>query len=166
MQERVVMRFKALRFITIILAAFALVAGAAHVLELPQKMQYDADMYTAVNATLYRYYAIIGGPALLGSIACAFVLAWLVRGTPTAFELTLLGGLCLSLALVLWLVIVAPVNAEVRDALRAFPDSVPAVWMRWRDRWEYGHAASFVFQLGGLCALVLSILQEPRTQTS
>jgi hypothetical protein len=37
-------------------------------LELPQKMQYDAQMYSAVNTTLYRYFAIFGGMHQVGSI--------------------------------------------------------------------------------------------------
>lgn len=154
-------RYKSLRFLTLMLAALGLTAAAAHVLELPQKMQYEPETYALVNATLYRWYALVGGPAVLLSIVFAFVLAYLVRREPATFELTLLGASCLLLAFILWLVIVAPVNAEVHVALQSFPESVPALWMRWRDRWEYGHAAAFVFQLGGLGALVLSILQEP-----
>ena len=62
------MLVSAFRFITILLAALALTMESAHVLELPQKMQYDAHMYAAVNTTLYRYFAIVGGVYQLGSI--------------------------------------------------------------------------------------------------
>jgi hypothetical protein len=64
------------------------------------------------------------------------------------------------LAFGLWITVVAPVNGEVSEALQAAPASVPAVWMRLRSRWEYGHAAGFIVQLVGLCALVLSVLVE------
>ena len=40
------------RFITLLLAALALTLESAHLLELPQKLQYDAQMYAAVNGTL------------------------------------------------------------------------------------------------------------------
>jgi hypothetical protein len=43
------MFLKTWRCITIVLAALALTMESAHVLELPQKMQYDAQMYTAVH---------------------------------------------------------------------------------------------------------------------
>jgi hypothetical protein len=36
------------------------------------------------------------------------------------------------------------VNGEVAEALRSAPEFVPAVWMRLRNRWEYGHVAGFV----------------------
>ena len=47
------------RFITIVLSALALTMTSAHVLELPQKMTYTAEMYAAVNTTLYRYFALL-----------------------------------------------------------------------------------------------------------
>jgi hypothetical protein len=52
------------------------------------------------------------------------------------------------------------VNAHVADALQNAPASVPALWMQLRDRWEWGHAAGFVLQLAGFCALVVSVLIE------
>ena len=51
-------------------------------------------------------------------------------------------------------------NEEVADALRSAPESVPMVWLRLRNRWEYVHVAEFVLQLAGFCALVLSVLME------
>jgi len=148
------------RFITLLLAALALTMESAHVLELPQKMQYDAQMYAAVNTTLYRYFALIGGVYQVGSIAAAAVLVFLVRQRRPSFGWTLAGALCLLLAFGIWLAVVAPVNGEVAEALRLAPASVPEVWMRLRNRWEYGHAAGFIVQLIGLCALVLSVLVE------
>jgi len=73
------MFLKTWRCITIVLAALALTMESAHVLELPQKMQYDAQMYAAVNTTLYRYFAIVGGVYQVGSIVMAAVLTLLVR---------------------------------------------------------------------------------------
>ena len=40
------------RCITLMFAALSLTMTSAHVLELSQKMQYDAHMYAAVNTTL------------------------------------------------------------------------------------------------------------------
>ena len=148
------------RFITLLLAALALTMESAHVLELPQKMQYDPQMYSAVNTTLYRYFAIIGGVYQVGSIVAAAVLVFLVRQRRVSFGWTLAGALCLLLAFGIWLTVVAPVNSVVSEALQAAPASVPAVWMRLRTRWEYGHVAGFIVQCVGLCALILSVLVE------
>jgi hypothetical protein len=154
------MGLRAWRFIALLLAALALTMESAHVLELPQKMQYDAQLYAAVNTTLYRYFAIVGGVYQVSSIVAAFVLAFLVRQRQPTFGWALAGAFCLLLAFGIWLVVVAPVNGEVAEALRSAPESVPAVWLRLRTRWEYGHAAGFVVQLVGLCPLVWSVLVE------
>ena len=111
-------------------------------------MQYDAQTYTAVNGTLYRYFAIVGGTYQLGSIIAAAVLAWLVRKRRPPHGWTL--------------AVVAPVNSVVGEALRSAPDSVPALWMQLRYRWEYGHAAGFAVQLIGFAALLISLLVETR----
>jgi hypothetical protein len=154
------MFLKTWRGITIVLAALALTMESAHVLELPQKMHYDAQMYTAVNMTLYRYFAIVGGAYQVGSIVVAAVLAFLVRRRRPSFGWTLTGACYLLLAFGIWLAVVAPVNSQVAAVWRSAPESVPAVWMQLRNRWEYGHAAGFIVQLVGLCALVLSVLVE------
>jgi hypothetical protein len=154
------------RLITLLLAALALTMESAHLLELPQKMHYDAQMYSAVNTTLYRYFAIVGGVYQVGSIVAAAILAFLVRKRRPSFEWTLTGALCLLLAFGIWLTIVAPVNGEVTKALGTAPASVPAIWMRLRNQWEYGHAAGFVVQLIGVCMLLLSVLVEtPKSRT-
>jgi len=154
------MRLAVWRFVTLLLAALAFTMESAHVLALPQKMQYDPAMYTAVNGTLYRYFAIVGGVYQVGSIVAAGVLAYVVRNRRPAFPWTVLGAACLLLAFGIWLIVVAPVNHQIAEALRAAPESAPALWMRLRDRWEYGHAAGFVVQLVGLAALVISLLVE------
>jgi hypothetical protein len=154
------MFLKIWRCITIVLAALALTMESAHVLELPQKIQYDAQMYAAVNTTLYRYFAIVGGVYQVGSIMIAAVLTFLVRKRWPPCGWTLAGACCLLLAFGIWLAVVAPVNSQVAVALRSAPESIPAVWMRLRNRWEYGHVAGFIVQLVGLCALVLSVLVE------
>jgi hypothetical protein len=154
------MLVKMWRFITLILVALALTMESAHVLELPQKIHYEAQMYSAVNTTLYRYFAMIGGAYQVGSIVFAAVLVVLVRKRSPSFGWTLAGALCLLLAFGVWLAVVEPVNMKISEVLQAAPASVPAVWSRLRYRWEYGHAAGFVVQLFGLCALLLSVLVE------
>jgi hypothetical protein len=154
------MLLRAWRFLAILLAALALTMTSAHVLELPQKMRYDAALYAAVNTTLYRHFATVGAVYTIGSIVAAAVLVFLVRGRRPAFGWTLAGASLLLLAFISWLALVAPVNREVADALRSAPESVPALWMRHRARWEYGHATGFALQLIGLAALVTSVLVE------
>lgn len=83
---------------TLLLAALALTMTSAHVLELPQKMEYGPDLYSAVNTTMYRYFAIVGGAYTMGAIAAAAVPSvWQALrgrweyGHVTGFVLQLLG---------------------------------------------------------------------------
>jgi hypothetical protein len=45
-------------------------------------------------------------------------------------------------------------------------ESVPAGWTQVRNQWEYSHAARFLLQLIGLCALQISILVETPIERS
>jgi hypothetical protein len=148
------------RFITIVLSSLALTMTSAHVLELPQKMQYGPQLYTSVNTTMYRYFAIVGGVYSMGSIVAAALLAILVRNNRPVFWWTLAGALLLVLWFFSWLALVSPVNNQVAAALQSAPESVPELWMRLRERWEYGHATGFFIQLLGFSALVISIIIE------
>src|SRR5215470_1638816 len=112
---------KTWRFVTLLLTALALTMESAHVLELPQKMRYGAELYAAVNGTLYRYFAIVGGMYQIGSIVAAATLVYLLRRRHPSFVWTLGGTLCLLLAFAIWIAVVAPVNDRVADAARSAP---------------------------------------------
>jgi hypothetical protein len=148
------------RLVTIVLAALSLTMESAHLLELPQKLHYTEQMYSAVNTTLYRYFAIIGGMYQIGSIAMALILVYLVRERRPSFQWTMTGALFLAAALAIWIGLVEPVNRQIGSALRDMPDSVPALWQQVRNQWEFGHAAGFFTQLIGFCALMYSVLVE------
>ncbi len=152
------------RFVTLVLAALALSPTSAHVLELPQKMQYDAQLYTAVNTTMYRYFAIVGAPYSMGAIVAAIVLTVLVRKRRSAFRWAAAGAALYVLWFISWLTVVLPVNRQIAAAMQAAPAGVPALYMTLRPRWEYGHALGFGLELLGFCALVVSVLVDtPRT---
>jgi hypothetical protein len=150
------------QFLTLVLGALALTMTSAHVLELPQKMAYSIEMYSAVNTTLYRYFALVGAPYQIGSIVSAIVMAALERRRPGVFRWAGAGAALLLLAFVSWLALVQPVNAQVASALESAPDTVPSVWRQLRDRWEYGHATGFVLHLMGFCALVVAVIRDAR----
>jgi hypothetical protein len=154
------MSIRAWRFATLLFAALSLTMESAHVLELPQKLRYDAVMYAAVNTTLYRAFAIVGGVYQVGSIILSIVLTILVRGRGPTFGWTLAGAILLAAAFGVWLAVVQPVNMQVADAIRGDPTSVPALWMQLRLRWEGGHAAGFVLQVIGFACLLGSVLIE------
>jgi len=154
------MSVRAWRFATLLFAALSLTMESAHVLELPQKLHYDAAMYAAVNTTLYRGFAIVGGVYQVGSIILAIVLTVFVRRRGETFGWTLAGTIALVAAFGVWLAVVQPVNIQVADAIIEAPASVTSLWMRLQLRWEGGHAAGFVLQLVGFACLLGGVLVE------
>ena len=148
------------QFITLVLAALALTMTSAHVLEMPQKMAYSAELYAAVNTTLYRYFAVVGGVYQVGGIVSAWILTAQLRRHRSSCKWAVAGAALLLLSFISWIVLVEPVNRQIAAALANAPESVPLLWQALRNRWEYGHATGFVLHLLGFCALVLSVMRE------
>ncbi len=154
------MTLRAIRFVTLLLAALGLTLGAAHVLELMPKMHYDDRFYLEVTRTLYRFYGAIGGPIPVSALIAAMVLSFRMRGR-SAFRLTFWAALCLALSLGLWFALVQPVNAEWGRVLAAGTDAEAVeIYARLRNRWEYGHVAAFIAWLAGVIFLVASVLAD------
>jgi hypothetical protein len=148
------------RFATLILVALSLGASFGHTLELPAKLQWDGPLYVAVQNEapgLYVMFGTVGAVIEVGAILAAASLAYLVRARQPAFRLSLVGAGLLLLALISWAVFIAPANS-VMSAWT--PDTVPADWTYWRNRWEYSHAVNFVLKVAGFGALLASVLAE------
>ncbi|MGH9894179.1 MAG: DUF1772 domain-containing protein [bacterium] len=153
------MLVKAWQFTTILLTALLMGMTFCHVLELPAKMEYPASLYLTLHRTLYAAFGPPGpGPFIeIGAILAAGVLVFLVRKHPPAFWLTLLAVSSLTAGLAVYFAFVEPANVEMKGWTLAAP---PSDWTNWRDRWEYGHAAHFVFHLVGFGALVSSLVAD------
>ena len=147
------------RFITITLTALLMGATFCHVLESPAKMRYPAELYLTLHRTLYVAFGPpnIGAFIEIGAILAAVALVFLTRRRRPAFRLTLAGAAFLVAGLAVYFAFVEPANV----AMKAMPlNAPPADWTRWRDQWEYGHIAHFIFHLLGFSALALSIIFE------
>ncbi|HEU4610958.1 MAG TPA: SRPBCC family protein [Kofleriaceae bacterium] len=138
------------RFLALFLSALSLTMTSAHVLEMPQKLSYDLALYTAVNRTLYRYFAIVGGSYQILAIVAVCTLAWRARKSRTA-TWTLAAAIGITLAFVSWLLLVQPVNAAVAEG---------AGWSGLRLRWEVGHLVGFILSLLGFSALAIATVLQ------
>jgi hypothetical protein len=148
------------RFATLVLVALSVGASYCHALELPAKMQWAGPLYVQVQNEppgLYIMFGLVGAAVEILAILAAGALAYLVRGRRPAFSLTLVGAGLLVMALIAWVLLIAPANAVMSGWT---PQTVPPDWIQWRDRWEYTHAANFVLKLVGFCALVASVVVE------
>jgi uncharacterized membrane protein len=153
------MAFRGLRFVVLLLAALTLTMEAAHVLELPQKMRYRPELYSAVNSTMYRYFAVVGGPLTVLTLLTGAALVVALRRDPD-YRWTLGGVALYFIAFAVWLVVVNRVNSAVAAASAKDPASLPELWTKLRGPWEYGHAAGFVLELLGFASLLWSVLRH------
>ncbi len=144
---------------TLLLAALGLVMGGAHLLELPVRVQYAPEFYMQVTSTLYRFYGLIGGPIQVLALLFAAGLLWRIRAR-AAFRSTLAGTICLGLSLILWFLVVQPVNAAWFEALRDGPNEAVQAYAQLRSRWEGGHVAAFTAWLIGFALLLNGVLRE------
>jgi hypothetical protein len=134
-------------------------ATFCHVLESPAKMRYPGELYLTLHRTLYAAFGPpnIGAVIEIGAILAAFALVFLTRKRRPAYRLTLAGAVFLVAGLGVYFAFIESANMAMKAMSLNAP---PTDWTRWRDRWEYGHIAHFVFHLLGFSALALSIIVE------
>jgi hypothetical protein len=155
-----------LRFFALALAALGLAPGFAHLLELPAKMRYSAELYTQVTSSLYALFGSVASVVQLAAVAAAAALTYFSRRSPE-FVYRLLGTMSLAASILLWAATVAPVNAAWAEALRSTPQIAQAAYAALRNRWEYGHVAAFIAWFVGYCALQWSVCRDnPRQRAA
>lgn len=157
------MRLSVLRCLTLVIAALSLGGSFAHLLEaLPRLTVWSPELWreaTVFNGQ-YKLFGVLGGPLDGGSILLAAALAYAARKERPDFRFALAGTILYLAGLIVWLGVVAPVNAVLATWQ---PGPIPADFFALRNRWETGHIVIAVLKLAGFTALVLSAVAD-RTQ--
>jgi hypothetical protein len=147
------------RFIALMLTSLSLGLSMAHLLELPQRIKFEQQLWVDVTVfqNVYRLFGSVGAVFEIGAILAAIVLAFLVRKRRPTFYWTFGGAALLAIAFASWLLFVAPMNTEFA---RWLTNPIPTDWTRYRNQWEYAHAINAIIKLFGFGLLVLSMLTE------
>jgi hypothetical protein len=135
----------------LICVGITLAALSAHAFELPNKLSLDGPLWLAVQQNLYRGWGPFVAPFELAGLASTWLLAVLVRRDSAMLLSALAAALCLSLALIVFFALNAPVNAAFAGWT---PETLPPDWAGFRIRWEIGHAIRFVLVLASFVMLV------------
>lgn len=139
------MRF--IRLAALVFAVAALLAPAAHVLELPNKLRLDGPLWLAVQQSLYAGWGpFVGAPTEIGGFVLALI-CFAGAGSRRARALWIGAAACYGVMLIAFFMFNAPVNAAIDSWTAA---TLPADWATYRARWETGHAIAFVFAVGAL----------------
>ncbi len=136
--------------LALVLTALALVPGAAHVLELPNKLKLPREDYLLVQ-TLYRGWAYLG-ILMAAALACTLWFAMLAEG-PAEPPAVIAFVAVLATQLVFW-VFTFPVNRYTRN----WRDAPREDWRKLRDRWEVSQAANALLNFIALVCVSVAIL--------
>ena len=151
------MRFRSLLGFALTLTALGLAPGAAHLMELPVKLDYAPQMYASVTSTLYAWFGIIGGSVQVAAVVAVGILAFANRRTPRLRGMMAASAAALLMSLVLWGLLVFPVNSEWAEISASNSAEIAAAYDRLRSRWEFGHVAAFIAWLTGWVGLVATV---------
>jgi len=140
-------RMRLVRLLAFIVAILALLAPAAHVLELPNKLRLDGPLWLAVQQSLYAGWGpFIGAPTEIGGLVLSLI-CFASAPTRRARALWIAAAACYGVMLIAFFVFNGPVNAAIASWTAA---TLPADWPTYRVKWEAGHAIAFVFAAGAL----------------
>jgi hypothetical protein len=134
-----------------------------HLLEIPAKMAYEGPLWLTLLKSLFWAFGTVGAFIEVGAVLMAMLLSFIVRRRRPAFDLTLIGAICLLAAHVAWWLWVFPVDTTMGQLT---PEALPADWTRLRRHWEQTHTARAILQIIALGALVWSVLVETPTDYS
>ncbi|HET7447530.1 MAG TPA: DUF1772 domain-containing protein [Methyloceanibacter sp.] len=153
------MLLKAVRFVAILLAALTLGMGFCHLLQFPSRMGWDQYLWvgSTVQGGLYSLFGSIGAVIVATVIALALLAYFVREHARPGFRLALAAAILFALALILWWVLVYPVNVELAKWVNG---PVPSDWTAYRARWECGHAIISLLELAGFAALIASVLAD------
>jgi len=151
-------RLLALRPVNLAFAVLAALAPLAHVLELPNKLALDAQLWLAVQQHLYRGWGpFLGGPVEIIAFATSLTLLVARRRDPAPMRLTLVAALAYVGMIVVFFALNDPVNAALGSWTAS---SIPPDWPSFRLRWEIGHALAAILSVVAIIALVRAWLIE------
>ena len=151
------MALKATRFVSLLLVALTLGMTFCHVMEIPGKLRLEGPDWLTVQHNLYVAFGVVGAAIEVLAILLTWVLVLQVRGRRPAFYWTLGAAGCITAGLIVWFMLVAPMNAALSGWT---PDTLPADWTGYRNQWEAGHAVHAALFGLGFSALVIALLAE------
>ena len=147
-----------LRWVNLALAVLTVLAPTAHVLELPNKLSLDENLWLAVQQHLYQGWGpFLGGPTEVGALATSLILAYVRRRSSAVLWPTLISSVGYACMIAVFVVLNSPVNAAVASWTAT---TLPPNWGTYRLRWETGHAVAFLLSLISLTALIWAYAKE------
>jgi hypothetical protein len=149
-----------IRSVNLVFAVLAVLAPMAHVLELPNKLTLDPQLWLGVQQHLYRGWGpLVGGPTELGALLTSVLLVYFRRRSGAVHVATAVASLGYAGMLGAFFVLNQPVNLAVASWTLM---NLPSDWMAYRTRWEAGHAIAAALAVVSLAMLIWAYVRERR----
>ena len=145
-------------FAAIILTGSALVAPAAHLLELPNKIGMGPNDYFVVQRIYNGWWLV--GLLLPAALVANIALAVAARRDSTALLLAMFAAALIALNLAIFLVWTQPANAATGNWTTR-----PENWLDLRRQWEYSHAINAGIMFVAFCATTAAALRGKQRRT-
>ncbi len=143
-------------FAAIILTGSALIAPAAHLLELPNKIAMGPNDYFVVQRIYSGWWRV--GLLLPAALVANVALAVAARRDSTALLLAMFAAALIALNLAIFFVCTEPANAATGNWTTR-----PANWLDLRRQWEYSHASNAGIMFVAFCATTAASLRRKAT---
>ena len=140
------------RFLAVIVTGLAVIAPAAHLFELPGKIQMSAQDYFVVQRIYLGWWMV--GLFLPAALILNLALAFVVRTDRTALVLACVAAALIVLNLAIFVVWTQPVNSVTNNWSAQLEN-----WQALRTQWEYSHAVNAGVTLLAFCAATLAALR-------
>ncbi|HET9041346.1 MAG TPA: DUF1772 domain-containing protein [Gemmatimonadales bacterium] len=145
-------------FVSLMLTALSLGLSWSHVLQIRGKVPWSGPFWRAAMETLYRDYAVVGGVTEVAAILAGWWLVFVVRQRPEIVRWALASALLLTVAFAgVWVGFIVPIN---RVFASWTPQTLPADWAAFRDRWEMWHAVIAGLKLAAFVSLAVAVLKR------
>ena len=163
-----------LQFIAICLTTVALSTSLTHALELPGKLRLDRNAYVATQSIYYPGFTIGGLGEPLAMIAVLVLIVITPKNDPVFWWTVVAFGALIVMHGVYW-VMTHPVNKfwlkgkDLKGLGKGFfsigsaraddkeTDDPDALWLRYRNRWEYSHVLRAVLATAAFISLLITL---------
>lgn len=144
-------------FTSLMLTALAAGAVCSHAIEAPGAADLSAAVWLDAQQVLYRSAGFTFTLLELGALAATLALAVQLRRRPRPFGLAVLALICFVAMILVWVAGIHPLSVEIASWN---PQTMPANWPEYRNRWEDLHAIRAGLVLIALGALILSTMAD------
>ncbi len=147
-----------LTFLTLLLMGLVSGISFSHLLQRGPKTTLPGPHFLSVQQVLLRNYGAAVGGLEVAAFLLTLLLALLVRSSAVTLALTVIACCNVALMILIWALWINDINRTVNSWK---PDSIPANWTEFRDRWHPLHAIRTILALMGQGALILATLIRP-----